>query len=385
MKKSTRVFAIVLTLLMCLVGVLLTACNDNNNNNNDNDDNKNNNNNNQTTYYTVTFNTNGGSTVAAQKVAKDGKATLPTDPTKDGFIFGGWCTDEALQNVFDFNTAITADITLYAAWDSATNVTTAKFYWNYDGAPDNGVFATKTFADGSRIADPGTPARQGYYFGGWYTEDGSESYSAMKKYTGNQEFFAKWQQIYVFEAEKTQLTGLTDDIDKGLATEGGAKLGFNFSGSANGTQLIKSDSAASGGQYVTGLFYRGAYLQFEINSDKAVSGATLRLVLSVEYADISLTSDTYKVEVNGTKLKYNDFTLGNGTATSTDPGPRGGFKEIYIGNIDLVAGKNVIKLTVNNSQTPAGDAGTVDAASPAVDCIKIYTDAALTMTTYDNK
>ena len=109
------------------------------------------------------------------------------------------------------------------------------------------------------------------------------------------------------------------------------------------------------------------------------------MVLSCEYADISLTSSTYRISVNGTNLKFNDFTLGNGTGVSTDPGPRGGFKEIYIGNIDLVAGRNVVRLTVNNSQTPAGEAGTVDAASPAVDCIKIYADAALTMTEYENK
>ena len=44
----------------------------------------------------------------------------------------------------------------------------------------------------------------------------------------------------------------------------------------------------------------------------------------------------------------------------------------------------MIRLTVNNAQTPAGDAGTVDAASPAVDCIKVYADAALTMTEYQN-
>ena len=377
MKKSTRFFSIVMVVCLCLFGVLFTACNNKDDNNGD--DKK------PTTYFTVTFDTNGGSEVADQKVEKDGKATIPADPTKDGYIFGGWCSDQALQNVFDFDTTITADITLYAAWDNASNASTANFYWNYDGAPDGGVFATKTFADGARIADPGTPARQGYFFGGWYTEDGSASYGAMKKYTGNQKFYAKWQKIYVFEAENTQLTGLVADYDKGLATESGAKLGFNFSGEANGTKLIKTDSSASGGQYVTGLFYRGAYLQFEINSDKAVSGATLKLVLSVEYADITLTSSTYKIEVNGIKLKFNDFTLGNGSAISTDPVLRGGFKEIYISNIDLVEGANVIKLTVNNSQTPAGDAGTVDAAAPAVDCIKIYSEAELTMTTYENK
>lgn len=335
--------------------------------------------------YTVTFDTNGGSEVPSQKVEEGGKAVKPeNDPTKTDYVFSGWCKDAALENLYDFDTeTITSDTTIYASWSSAADTSVAKFYWNYDGATEE-IYSTKTFANGSRIADPGTPVRQGYAFGGWFTKDGTQ-YKKTSKFTGNQEFYAQWQTVYTFEAEKTQLTGLTEDIDSGLATDGGAKLGFNFSGSANGTNLIKSDNAASGGKYVSGLFYGSAYLQFEVNSDKAVSGATLRVVLSCEYADISLTSSTYRISVNGTNLKFNDFTLGNGTGVSTDPGPRGGFKEIYIGNIDLVAGKNVVRLTVNNSQTPAGEAGTVDAASPAVDCIKIYADAALTMTEYENK
>lgn len=265
-----------------------------------------------------------------------------------------------------------------------TGALTAKFYWNYEGASEE-VFATWAFDDGGRIGDPGTPEREGYYFGGWYTEDESDSYSAMKKYSGDQNFYAKWQKIHTFEAEKTQLTGLTDDIELGLATEGGAKLGYNFSGSANGTNLIKSSDQASGGSYVTGLFYRSAYLQFEVTSDRAVSGATLKLVLSCEYADITLTSKTYRISVNGTNLTFDDISLGSGGAVSTDPGPRGGFKEVYINAIDLNEGENIITLTVNNSETPAGEAGTVDAASPCVDCIRIYSDAELTMTEYENK
>lgn len=261
---------------------------------------------------------------------------------------------------------------------------TAKFYWNHEGASDE-VYATWAFDEGGRIEDPGTPVREGYNFVGWYTEDGSDSFSAMKKYSGDQNFYAKWQKVFTFEAEKTQLTGLSDDIDLGLATEGGAKLGYNFSGSANGVNLIKSSDQASGGSYVTGLFYRSAYLQFEVTSDKAVSGATLKLVLSCEYADIALTSKTYQVAVNGTNLTFDDISLGSGASVSTDPGPRGGFKEVYIGTIDLNEGQNIITLTVNNSETPAGEAGTVDAASPCVDCIRIYSDAELTMTEYENK
>ena len=334
--------------------------------------------------YTVDFETNGGSAAASQQVEEGGKAGKPDDPTKTDYVFSGWCKDAALENVYDFETeTVTSDTTIYASWASSADTSIANFYWNYTGAPAE-IYSSKVFGNNSRIADPGTPQREGFYFGGWYTEDGSAAYSSMKKYTGNQDFYAKWQQIYTFEAEKTQLTGLTDDFELGLATEAGAKLGFNYSGSANGAKLIKSDKAASNGSYVSGLFYRGAYLQFELDSDKAIEGATLRLVASCEYADIELTSTTYKIEVNGTKLKFNDFSLGSGAGISTDPGPRGGFKEIFIGNISLKEGKNVVRLTVNNSQTPAGDAGTVDAAAPAVDCIKIYADAALTMTEYQN-
>lgn len=337
------------------------------------------------TKYTVTFDSNGGSAVPSQEVEEGGKAVKPeTDPTKTDYVFSGWCKDAALETAYDFDTeTIQAATTIYASWASASDTAIAKFYWNYAGATEE-VYAQKTFGNGSRIADPGTPVRTGYAFGGWFTEDGTQ-YTKTKKFTGNQDFYAKWQTIYSFEAENTQLTGLTDDYELGLATETGDKNGNNFSGTATGVNLIKSHASASGGKYVTGLFYCGAYLQFEIHADEAVKGAALRLVASVEYADITLNSNTYNITVNGKKLTFNEFSLGNNTAMSTDPGPRGGFKEIFINNIDLVKGDNVIRLTVNNSQTPAGEAGTVDAASPAVDCIKIYADATLTMTTYENK
>lgn len=116
-----------------------------------------------------------------------------------------------------------------------------------------------------------------------------------------------------------------------------------------------------------------------------MEGATLRLIASCEYADISLTSNTYKIEVNRHETQIRRFLARLGRRPCPRiRDPRGGFKEIFIGNISLKEGENVIRLIVNNAQTPAGDAGTVDAASPAVDCIKVYADAALTMTEYQN-
>ena len=66
--------------------------------------------------FTVTFNTNGGSAIDPLIVEEGNKATRPADPTRSGYTFSGWYSDSALTGAFDFDTAITSDITLYAKW-----------------------------------------------------------------------------------------------------------------------------------------------------------------------------------------------------------------------------------------------------------------------------
>jgi len=65
------------------------------------------------TTYTVTFDSDGGSEVAAQEVEEGETATEPEAPTKDGYTFGEWQLD---GQAYDFSTAVTADITLTATW-----------------------------------------------------------------------------------------------------------------------------------------------------------------------------------------------------------------------------------------------------------------------------
>ena len=72
-------------------------------------------------YKTVTFNSNGGSSVAAQTVDNGGKATKPSDPTKSGYTFDGWYTDSACTKAYDFSSAVTSDITLYAKWTAVSS------------------------------------------------------------------------------------------------------------------------------------------------------------------------------------------------------------------------------------------------------------------------
>ena len=68
--------------------------------------------------FIVSFRGNGGTTPTDQEIVEGQKATEPTDPTRTNFAFTGWFTDEACQNKFDFDTAITADTVLYAGWES---------------------------------------------------------------------------------------------------------------------------------------------------------------------------------------------------------------------------------------------------------------------------
>ena len=64
----------------------------------------------------VSFNTGEGSKVDFQTTAANGSVTKPADPTREGYTFAGWYTDEACTEAYKFDAAVTADMTLYAKW-----------------------------------------------------------------------------------------------------------------------------------------------------------------------------------------------------------------------------------------------------------------------------
>lgn len=72
--------------------------------------------------YTVSFETNGGSTIRRQIVKKNGTVSVPETPVRDGFIFRGWYSDIKLTNLYDFDAEVTKDITLYAMWEQDSYV-----------------------------------------------------------------------------------------------------------------------------------------------------------------------------------------------------------------------------------------------------------------------
>ena len=146
------------------------------------------------TFYAVTFETDGGSTIAPQIVVSGGKATTPTAPTKTDHTFDGWYSDSNLTTPYDFNSGtITADTTIYAKWTANSyNVTL-----NANGGTINNRNVTSyTYGVGATLPTVDDMTYAGHTFKGWY-EDSSFSGNSVTAIsatdTGDKTYHAKWE------------------------------------------------------------------------------------------------------------------------------------------------------------------------------------------------
>ena len=150
--------------------------------------------------FTVTFNTNGGNTVASKNVREGEKVTEPSIPTRNGYRFDGWFKDNtASTSVWNFsNDVVTANVTLYAKWTQIFNVT-----FDTDGGSEAPVL--QTVANGEKASKPTDPTKYkaGLYsgtvqpeetkctFAGWYNGN-TEWDFATNVVTANITLTAKW-------------------------------------------------------------------------------------------------------------------------------------------------------------------------------------------------
>lgn len=119
--------------------------------------------------YTVTWNSNGGSSVSSSSVNYGADLSAPSPPTRAGYHFVGWsATDGGSVVSFPYAHPNTADFTMYAKWERATY--TLSFDNNYSG----GSSSTSTYYSGDTLTLP-TPTRSGYTLNGWYTSSSGGS------------------------------------------------------------------------------------------------------------------------------------------------------------------------------------------------------------------
>ena len=66
--------------------------------------------------YTITFDTQGGSEVKSLVLKEGETIPLPSNPTKEGYVFDGWYLDSSYTQAFDSTKRIDSNMVLYAKW-----------------------------------------------------------------------------------------------------------------------------------------------------------------------------------------------------------------------------------------------------------------------------
>jgi len=153
-------------------------------------------------YWNITWNLNDGSwssgyTPPAQVVKGEILSEPVNPPTKQGHTFGGWYSNSGLTTSYDFNSNVTSDLTLYAAWQPVSVE-----YWNItwhlnDGSWSSGYTPPAQVVKGEILSEPANPPiRQGYIFNGWYTNSGlTTSYNFANNVTAAMDLYAAWKEV----------------------------------------------------------------------------------------------------------------------------------------------------------------------------------------------
>ena len=151
---------------------------------------------------TVTFNANyTGSTYSQTKTETFGSNyTLPTAPTRTGYTFAGWYTEQACTNEAT-TVASESNHTLYAKWQA--NTYTVTFNKNGGSWTKNSTSVTydAKYNQGTTGWSTNTnkPTKTGYKFLGWYTEStgGTEvKGDDTVKITRATTIYAHWEKEY---------------------------------------------------------------------------------------------------------------------------------------------------------------------------------------------
>lgn len=135
----------------------------------------------------LSFDSNEGTTVEDISNPSGLEITVPTSPTKEGYRFDGWYTDdETFLNPFSFEDGITENTTVYAKWVKQ---------WTITINPNNGSESVDVLVDeGANYVIP-MYIKTGSKLEGWFTtstfEEGSE-YVSGTAVSNDIAIYAKW-------------------------------------------------------------------------------------------------------------------------------------------------------------------------------------------------
>ena len=130
-------------------------------------------------YHKVNYIGIDGNIMVTHEVESGKTDTPPKDPVKEGYSFKGWSLKEDGQELYDFKTPVTSEITLYPIWGKTCMI---NYICDEDvvGAPENVTVNIYTVVEA-----PENPSKSGYDFKGWKTDLMSEEYFSFGSITSD--------------------------------------------------------------------------------------------------------------------------------------------------------------------------------------------------------
>lgn len=288
--------------------------------------------------YTVTFNSNGGSAIASQKILNGKSAEKPADPVREGYAFLGWYADADFNTAYSFGaTPVTGDTTVYARWSdklTGSAVYTVDFDLGYEGAELPEVQTV----DG-KIYDVVTPVRSGYTFGGWWVSDFESAdklttlYEEGYVFTANTTLFALWKSgSAAIEAPAPRISGdsvVWDSVsgasvyDVTVTGPNGNTIVSNRSYGATSVAVPFSDSAE--GEYTISVFAKNASGETSETATRYYNNKALDRVSLFEVIEPSVLvftpvngAEKYVINVVCGNSEHNHSAIDNGTSAYFD-------------------------------------------------------------------
>ena len=109
----------------------------------------------------IAFDSDGGSYVEPLFVPKGENYAAPTAPTKPGYDFAGWYTNEETNNEFEFGNILSNNLTLYAKWTPNNRVSYTVIHW-WENANDDGYSFHERETKYGKVGDPTNAAAKTY-------------------------------------------------------------------------------------------------------------------------------------------------------------------------------------------------------------------------------
>ncbi|MEN6312746.1 MAG: InlB B-repeat-containing protein, partial [Clostridiaceae bacterium] len=330
--------------------------------------------------YTVTYKNNYDDTdttiYTSQSVIGIKKLTAPEQPTRTGYIFGGWYTNNTCTDAWNFkNNTVAAGIVLYAKWTAAPVLKYAITYAPYGATSGSVPVDSNAYTAGSTArvsANTGSLAKAGYTFNGW--SDSGTTYTAGQIITisGDVTLNAVWTAVlatYTVIYSNNYAGGGTyttqSDVSSGstlTAPSEPSRIGYSFIGWYKDAACInlwnfnfdtvKADTILYA-KWAANTYTVSGTVVDDGTPSAAVRDATVKVMQgNVQFGNPATTDDSGNFTVTGVPDGIYNIVAAKGDQIVTICITVNGGDYTYTGTVTLPSGYKNSTLDIIGSETP---------------------------------